>query len=66
MTQLSCVTPAVEHKRHIFILGQVAFHLVKLTVRDADGCGDMSLIVFGSLGAGIDNNRWGVFIELCF
>jgi len=66
VAQLSCVTLAIEYKGHIFILGQIALHLVKLFVRYADGCGDVALIEFGTFGTGIDNNHWNVFIELVF
>jgi len=50
VTQLSGVTATVKNQRYALVLGQIALQLVELAVRNADGAGDVALVILGAFG----------------
>jgi len=56
MAQLSGVTLTVKDHQHIFIGRQFALQLVKFTVWNADGRGDMPFVIFRFFRSGVYEN----------
>ena len=57
MTELAFETAAIKNKQRVLIRRQLVGHLVKLAVRDADGHGDVPLVVLGPFGSGVDDHH---------
>jgi hypothetical protein len=56
MAQLSGVTLTVKDHQHIFIGRQFALQFFEFTVRNADGRGNMTFVVFRLFRSGVYEN----------
>ena len=56
MAERALQTAAIEDQQLRFVLGQFARKLIELAVGNADGNGDMALVIAPLHGAGIDNH----------
>ena len=66
MTQLSGVTAAVKYKRNALARGQEAFVFIELAVRHAEGTGDVSFVILGPFGSGIEDHHRGFGFQESF